>query len=103
MRLNARANHVDINPAITDMIGIDDGWDVLLAGDIFYQRDIVERLVPWFEKLRRRGCEIIVGDPGRAYLPKRRLSKLAEYAVPVTRELEDNEIKRTAVWTLRTG
>ena len=44
---------------------------------------------------------MLIGDPGRSYLPKDRLVQLADYSVPVTRELEDNEIKRTAVWTLR--
>ncbi len=48
-----------------------------------------------------QGAAILIGDPGRSYLPKERLDKLAEYSVPVTRELEDNEIKRTAVWTLK--
>ena len=47
------------------------------------------------------GASVLIGDPGRSYLPKEQLEKLAEYSVPVTRELEDNEIKRTAVWTLR--
>lgn len=98
MRLNAAANHVRLEPTVADLIGSDGGWQVLLAGDIFYQRDIVDRLVPWFSCLRERGCEIIVGDPGRAYLPKQRLEKLAEYQVPVTRALEDAEIKRTIVW-----
>jgi predicted nicotinamide N-methyase len=98
MRLNAAANDVALRPVVADLIGMDDGWDVLLAGDIFYQRDIVDRLVPWFAALRRRGCEIIVGDPGRAYLPKERLEQLAEYRVSVTRALEDAEVKRTVVW-----
>lgn len=98
MRLNAVANGVALEPIVADLIDSDDGWDVLLAGDIFYQRDIVDRLVPWFSRLRQRGCEIIVGDPGRAYLPKERLEKLAEYQVPVTRALEDAEVKRTVVW-----
>lgn len=101
MRLNAAANDVVLRPIIADLIGTDDGWDVLLAGDIFYQRDIVDRLVPWFIDLRGRGCEIIVGDPGRAYLPKDRLEQLAEYRVPVTRALEDAEVKRTVVWRFR--
>lgn len=98
MHLNAAANGVDLMPFVGDLIDTDDGWDVLLAGDIFYQRDIVDRLVPWFTRLRSRGCEIVVGDPGRAYLPKDRLEQLAEYRVPVSRALEDAEVKRTVVW-----
>lgn len=98
MQLNAAANDMALESVVADLIDSDGGWDVLLAGDIFYQRDIVDRLVPWFSRLRQRGCEIIVGDPGRAYLPKERLEKLAEYQVPVTRALEDAEVKRTVVW-----
>jgi predicted nicotinamide N-methyase len=98
MRLNAAANGVVLEPLVADLIDTDKGWDVLLAGDIFYQKDIVDRLMPWFTRLRMRGCEIIVGDPGRAYLPKDRLEQLAEYRVPVTRALEDAEVKRTVVW-----
>lgn len=98
IELNADANGVSLSATVADLIGSDCGWDVLLAGDIFYQRDIVDRLLPWFAALRARGCEIIVGDPGRAYLPKDRLEPLASYAVPVTRDLEDAEVKRTTVW-----
>ena len=98
MQLNAAANGVSLEPLVADLIDTDDGWDVLLAGDIFYQKDIVDRLVPWFKVLRARGCEIIVGDPGRAYLPREHLEQLAEYRVPVTRALEDAEVKRTVVW-----
>ncbi len=98
MRLNAAANGVTIEPLTRDLIGSASAWDVLLAGDIFYQRDIVDRLVPWFAALRGEGCEILVGDPGRAYLPREKLEQLAEYRVPVTRALEDAEVKRTVVW-----
>lgn len=98
MRLNAAANGVDLRPEIADLVGTDEGWDVLLAGDIFYQRDIVDRLIPWFTALGKRGCDIVVGDPGRAYLPRYRLVRLAEYSVPVTQALEDAEVKRTIVW-----
>lgn len=98
MRLNAAANGVDLWPATADLVGTDEGWDVLLAGDIFYQRDIVDRLIPWFTALGRRGCDIVAGDPGRAYLPRDRLVQLAEYSVPVTQALEDAEVKRTIVW-----
>ena len=54
--------------------------------------------VPWFAQMRICGCEILVGDPGRAYLPKTGLEALATYQVPVTRALEDTEVKKTTVW-----
>jgi predicted nicotinamide N-methyase len=96
--LNAAANGVDFAFAGKDLVGTDDGWDVVLAGDVFYDRELAARLAPWFTALHRRGAEVLVGDPGRSYLPKDRLEALAVYEVPVSRALEDSEIKRTTVW-----
>jgi predicted nicotinamide N-methyase len=98
IRLNATANGVALGVTDRDLIGIDEGWDVVLAGDVFYDAGFAHRLAPWFERLAARGATILVGDPGRAYLPKSGLEKLATYEVPVTRALEDSEIKRTTVW-----
>ncbi len=83
---------------MANLIGTDDGWDVVLAGDVFYDRPFAETISPWFSALASRGAAVLVGDPGRAYLPKHRLEKLAAYEVPVTRALEDAEVKRTTVW-----
>jgi predicted nicotinamide N-methyase len=98
IRLNAEANGVGIELLDTDSIGTDAGWDVILAGDVFYDKPFADRLIPWFAMLRARGAEILVGDPGRAYLPKTGLEPLAVYEVAVTRALEDAEVKRTTVW-----
>ncbi|WP_395449350.1 class I SAM-dependent methyltransferase [Aminobacter sp. UC22_36] len=98
IRLNAAANAVAVHFTGIDQVGRDDGWDVVLAGDVFYEKPFADRLVPWFEALRARGADVLVGDPGRSYLPKDRLEKLATYEVPVTRALEDAEVKRTTVW-----
>jgi predicted nicotinamide N-methyase len=75
-------------------------YDVVLAGDLFYERTTAERALKFLERHVARGCRILIGDPGRAYLPKDRLARLCEYRIPVTRDLEDQEIKRTAVWEL---
>ena len=99
IEINAAANSVAITPTLTDLIDQDHGWDVVLAGDVFYEKPLADRLIPWFSTLAARGARIIVGDPGRAYLPKDRLEQLAVYTVPVTRALEDAEVKRTTVWT----
>jgi len=50
--------------------------------------------------LAERGVDVLVGDPGRSYLPREHLEELAVYQVPVTRALEDSEVKRTTVWRL---
>ncbi|RUW02931.1 methyltransferase, partial [Mesorhizobium sp. M1A.F.Ca.IN.022.05.2.1] len=96
--LNLEANGVKADFLDADSIGTDDGWDVVLAGDVFYDKPLAERLTPWFTSLNARGADILVGDPGRAYLPKTGLRSLAVYQVPVTRVLEDAEVKRTTVW-----
>jgi predicted nicotinamide N-methyase len=96
--LNAAANGVDFAFTGNDLIETEEGWDVVLAGDVFYDRELASRLVPWFSALRLRGAEVLVGDPGRSYLPKDKLEALAIYEVPVSRALEDSEVKRTTVW-----
>jgi predicted nicotinamide N-methyase len=101
--LNAAANGLRVEARLTDCVGADAGWDIVLAGDICYQQDIAERVTVWFSNLHRRGAVVLVGDPGRSYLPTDRLEALATYAVPVTRALEDAEIKRTSVWRFREG
>ena len=96
--LNAAANDVGIECTQADLIDVDDGWDVILAGDVFYEKPLDECLLPWFRALQARGALVLVGDPGRSYLPREGLVARASYSVPVTRVLEDAEVKRTTVW-----
>lgn len=96
--LNAAANGVALRIETADLVGRDEGWDVVLAADIFYERDIAARMAEWLPALERRGARVLIGDPGRSYLPRERLVALAEYSVPVTRSLEDAEIKQSRVW-----
>ena len=98
IRLNAHANAASIAFTSEDFVGNVGSWDVVLAGDVFYDRAFAGRLVPWFTALRARGIDVLVGDPGRSYLPKTGLQPLATYQVPVTRTLEDAEVKKTTVW-----
>ena len=101
--VNAAANGVRVVPMEGDLVGRDGGWDVVLAGDVSYERDMAERVTDWLEGLVRRGASVFIGDPGRTYLARDRLEPIAEYQVPVTRELEDLEIKRSQVWRFKTG
>jgi predicted nicotinamide N-methyase len=97
--LNAEANGVSaIIPLQADIVGLDRGWDTVLAGDICYERDLAQRVTDWLFALSRRGATVLIGDPGRSYLPKDRLENLAIYEVPVTRTLEDSDIKKSSVW-----
>ena len=103
VRLNAAENGVGVRFIAGDLVGQAVAADVVLAGDVFYDRAFADRLVPWFSSLAERGCSVLVGDPGRAYLPKDRLQFCASYQVPVTRALEDSEVKKTTVWRFAGG
>jgi predicted nicotinamide N-methyase len=101
--LNAAENNVTIEARGDDLLAGATApvAQTVLAGDIFYERDTAERAFAFLSAQASRGATILIGDPGRSYLPKDRLRKITEYKVPVTRDLEDAEIKNTAVWTLR--
>jgi predicted nicotinamide N-methyase len=71
-----------------------------LAGDICYQRDMADRVMAWLKVLHQRGALVLVGDPGRAYLPRLSLAAQATYQVPVTRTLEDADTKKVSVYTI---
>ncbi|MBM3584431.1 MAG: methyltransferase [Alphaproteobacteria bacterium] len=96
--LNAAANGVAVTVSDADVIGRDEGWDVVLAGDVCYEQPMAGRVATWLEGLAARGAIVLIGDPGRTYLPKDRLGKRAEYMVPTTKALEDHTVRRTAVW-----
>jgi predicted nicotinamide N-methyase len=99
--INAQANGVAVTVTAEDLIGRDEGWEIICAGDVCYERDMAERVIAWLSALSARGATVLIGDPGRSYLPKARLEAVATYEVPVTRALEDAEIKRSSVWWLR--
>jgi predicted nicotinamide N-methyase len=100
--MNAKLNSVRLDIICEDLLERQpDGFDVVLVGDLFYEKALAERCLAWVLLAQRQGSVVLIGDPGRSYLPKDQLEKLAEYNVPVTRDLEDAEIKRTAVWRLR--
>jgi predicted nicotinamide N-methyase len=99
--INAVANAVAVTPRLADLVGTDEGWDVVLTGDIFYERDMSARMWPWLAALEERGARVLIGDPGRSYLPQDKLEKVAKYRIQVTRDLEDADIKLSRVWRIR--
>ncbi len=100
-RANADLNGLAITPMMGDLVGRDDGpWDVVLAGDIFYERAMTDHVLPWLKALASRGARVLVADPGRAYLPKNDLVALGTYTVPTLLELEDREQRETIVYAL---
>ena len=102
LALNAAANGVAAEFTDADLLDAPaPAWaEVILAGDICYEKPLAARVMSWLGEARARGAAVLIGDPGRSYFPREGLEKLAEYQVPTTRELEDMEVKKTAVWRL---
>lgn len=100
--VNADENGVQIDITTDDVIGRDGAWDVILIGDMCYERPLAEKLMAWLTERVRAGATVLMGDPGRTYFPKSGVEKLATYRVQTTRELEDREIRETSVYRLLT-
>ena len=97
--INAAANGCDIKTTDKDLLnGAPQDFDVILVGDLFYEQETAQRCMAF---LRQSTADIVIGDPERSYLPKESLISVAQYQVPVSRDLEDSEIKKTSVWRLR--
>jgi predicted nicotinamide N-methyase len=99
--LNAQANGVAM--AFTDqnlLTAPPPPVDVICAGDVCYEGPMTDQVLTWLAQARANGTRVLIGDPGRTYFPKTGLDFLAEYRVQTTRELEDQEIKRSSVWAL---
>jgi predicted nicotinamide N-methyase len=99
--LNAALNDVQVETTARDLIGAAIDAEVILVGDLFYDRDLAPRVLAWLTDLQADDKLVLIGDPGRTYLPRDKLEQIAAYDIPVTRALEDAELKRAAVWALK--
>ncbi|MBV9549382.1 MAG: methyltransferase [Alphaproteobacteria bacterium] len=95
--INARTNDVRLDITGADLIGGPAGFDLILVGDLFYERPLAARLLAWLTPL---SMPVLMGDPGRSYFPKAGVEKRAGYKVQTTRDLEDREICDTGVYAL---
>jgi len=96
---NAALNDVAIAVRTTDLLDtIDPRWEVVTAGDVCYERPMADRVTAWLRGLAARGILVLLGDPGRAYLPREGLVERARYLVPTSRELEDRDTRDGIVW-----
>jgi len=98
--LNARANHVVIETLIADILdgGEPAEYDVVLAGDVCYEREFSARILACLHRVASRGAVVLLGDPGRTYVPSEGIAEVATYDVPTTLALENSETKRTTIW-----
>lgn len=101
VHLNAALNGVEVQTTADNLLEKPPGsFGVVLVGDLFYERALADLVSRFIDEVAAAGALVLIGDPQRNYFPKGRFASAAEYRVPVTRELEDAEIKRTSVWRL---
>ncbi len=97
--LNAELNGIAIAIETRDLLDrAAAGWGVALAGDVCYEDAMSRRIIGLLRRIAGRGRTALLGDPGRAYLPRSGLEELARYEVPTSRELEDREAREGVVW-----
>ena len=107
-RLNAALNGVDVATAERDLLREPDAldrhlaWDIVLAADLFYEAPMAARATTWLKSQAARGAEVLIGDPGRKYLPRDQVEPVATYTVETSMELEDKPRQETRIWRLKT-
>jgi predicted nicotinamide N-methyase len=98
--VNAEANSVPVEFSGEDLLdGPVPDVDVITAGDVCYERAMTYRMLRWLRTAHERGIRVLLGDPGRTYLPAEGLVELAVYEVPTTPEIEQDDTRRTGVFT----
>ena len=99
IRLNAALNGLTVMLSRDDVVGRSlPGVEVVLAGDVCYERPMAEAVIAWLRALARAGTTVIIGDPGRSYLPRTGLTALARHVIPTISDVEDTDSKATTVW-----
>lgn len=101
--VNAEANGVTVHARVGDVLDTEPDADVVLAGDVCYSREMTARVLPFLHRAAGRGALVLLGDPGRAYLPTTGLRRRAGYDVPVTEALESTTVRHTTVWQVSGG
>jgi predicted nicotinamide N-methyase len=97
-------NGVPVTARAEDVVGRPlPGIGVVLAGDVCYERPMAGAVIPWLRGLAASGVTVIIGDPGRSYLPRTGLTALARHLVPTISDVEDTDAKATTVWRVEAG
>jgi len=96
---NAALNDVDITVQREDLLDtVDACWEVVTAGDVCYERPMADRVMGWLRGMAARGSLVLLGDPGRAYVPSQGLLERSRYLVSTSRELEDRDCREAVIW-----
>ena len=99
--LNAGANRLSPPFQQGDVLQREDcPWQVVLAGDVCYERPMAERAVAWLRHCAAQGALVLLADPGRAYLPKTGLMQLDSITVPCSLELEDRTSREVGIFQI---
>ncbi|MBP0465106.1 methyltransferase [Roseomonas sp. PWR1] len=100
VRLNAALAGVTVATPEGDVVGSPCRWDVILAGDVCYEAPMTAHILPWLRAMAASGAEVLLADPGRAYLPREGLAPISRHAVPTTLELEDRTLREVTLFRL---
>jgi predicted nicotinamide N-methyase len=98
--MNAELNGVEVTVTADDVVGQPCQWDLVVAGDVCYERPMTEHIFPWLRALAAAGATVIMADPGRAYLPKTGLLEVARTTVATSLELEDRTLREVVVYRI---
>jgi predicted nicotinamide N-methyase len=100
LTMNARINQVNIAPLSEDVIGAPSEWDVVLVGDLWYERFLAQRLNAWLQAIARAGTLVLLGDCGRAFFPRQATTECASYAIAAPVSTEHSAVTITSVWQI---
>ena len=98
MDLNMKLNDVWFDIELEDIVGTAGDWEVLLVGDVCYDKQMADRMLPWLRDQHQKGRSVLLGDPGRFYLPSMGLEPLASYHAETTGVMEDSDLRNARVW-----
>lgn len=103
-QMNADANAITLDTSTDDLVGQSlAGFDVIIAGDICYEQSVAERVRDWLGEEAHAGREVLIGDPGRTFLPRKDLEPVIGYGVKSARDLDDTDVRNARVWRFAAG
>ncbi len=101
MGVNASLNSCAFEASPRDVIGLDEAWDTVLVGDVFYEAGLSQRVLSWLQQLAHRGAAVLIGDPGRSFLPKEHLTAVSTYPFTPNHAWDSVSDRPPSVWRLR--